>query len=226
MLFIWFLIGATVTGFGQIVYNPNIAIKPILSLSITQVVTNESSTSVYIRIVNDKQLPPFTLRTRDLFIRPVGDPNILKLKQADHAPFSPEKHIFSTPNEVFEFTLVFEPLPKGTRYFDLMEKMPKREFYVQGIILDPKLNEIISRGFTCFSKADGNGALSAFIEFANADLYFEYGVAYFNIIYLLASSNRIPEAKEWYAKFQERFFFDKKLLENELGRLGILQKFK
>ncbi|MFA6128074.1 MAG: hypothetical protein WC699_12265 [Bacteroidales bacterium] len=216
----------SVTGFGQLISKPNVAIKPMTGLSVTSVVTNETSTRVTIRIVNGKQLPPFSLRTRDLFIRPVSDPNTLKLISAENAPFAPEKHVFTKVNEEFEFTLVFQPLPKGTKYFDLMENMPKREFYLQGIILDPKLNEIITRGFDSFSRADGNGALKAFIEMAEYDLYFEYGMAYFNIIYLLASSNRIPEAKEWYAKFKDRFFYDKTLMENELARLGILQKLK
>jgi len=226
ILIILLLVSCRSVAFGQLVNNPAIAIKPIATLSITSVVTNEASTTVNIRIVNSKGLPPFTLRTRDLIIRPVSDPNTKKLLRSEKAPFAPEKHVFSTPSEVFEFTLVFEPLPKGTKYFDLMENMPKREFYVQGIILDPKLNEIITRAFDLFSKADGNGALNAFIEFANADLYFEYGVAYFNIIYLLALGNRIPEAKEWYEKFRDRYFFDKKLLENELAKYGILQKLK
>jgi hypothetical protein len=142
------------------------------------------------------------------------------------APFAPEKHVFTTLNEVFEFTLVFQPLPKGTKYFDLMENMPKREFYIQGIVLDPKLNEMITRGFDSFARGDGNGALKAFIEMANADLYFEYGLAYFNIIYLLTASNRIPEAQEWYDKWKDRFFYDKALLESEMTRLGIRQKLK
>lgn len=215
-----------VHAFGQVVINPVIAIKPLTTLSITKVVTNETETSVTVRIVSDKQMAPFTLRTRDLFIRPVSDPNSMKLIRADKAPFSPEKHVFTAPNEAFEFTLVFKALPKGTKYFDLMENMPKREFYIQGIILDPKLNEIITRAFDSFSRGDGNAALKAFIEFANADLYFEYGVAYFNIIYLLTQGKRIPEAKEWYAKFNDKFFYDKKLLENELGKYGILQKLK
>ena len=225
-LIILFIVIYGVLGFGQMVYNPNIASKPIASLSIPSVVTNDSTTRVTIRIINSKQLAPLTLRTRDLYIRPVSDPNRLKLLRAEKAPFAPEKHVFTIPNEVFEFTLVFQALPKGTKYFDLMENMPKREFCIQGIILDPKLNEIITRAFTCFSKADGNGALNAFIEFANADLYFEYGVAYFNIIYLLAVSNRIPEAQEWYDKFKDRFFYDKKMMENQLAKYGILQKLK
>ena len=187
VVLVLFLISAGVMGFGQTVVNPNIAIKPIATLSVTKVVTNDSTTSVTIRIVNSKQLPPFTLRTRDLFIRPVSDPDVQKLIRSDKAPFTPEKHVFSTTDEIFEFTLVFQALPKGTRYFDIMENMPKREFYVQGIVLDPKLNELITRGFETFSKGDENGALKAFIEFANADLYFEYGVAYFNIIYLFPS---------------------------------------
>lgn len=210
----------------QFIPNPNVAIKPIGSLTITAVELTDSTTTVYIRITGTKPMQTFTLRTRDLFIRPVSDPYTQAFIRDNNAPFAPKTHVFQNLNETLEFSLVFQALPKGTKYFDLMENMPKREFYVQGIILDPKLNEMVTRGFESFSRADGNGALKAFIEMANADLYFEYGLAYFNIIYLLASANRIPEAKEWYAKFQDRFFYDKKLLENELGRLGILQKLR
>ncbi len=225
-LIVFLLIGLGIAGYAQLVNNPSISIKPIASLSITKVVTNDSTTSVYIKIVNSKQLPPFSLKTRDLFIRPVSDPNNLKLLRSVNAPFAPEKHAFHTLNEVFEFTLVFKALPKGTKYFDLMENDTKRDFYIQGIVLDAKLNEIIARGFDCYARADGNGALKAFIEMANTDLYFEYGLAYFNIIYLLTVSNRIPEAQEWYDKWKNRFFYDKTLLENEMTRMGIKQKLK
>jgi hypothetical protein len=220
------LIALGIVGYGQQVNNPSISIKPIASLSITKVVTTDSTTSVSIKIVNSKQLPPFTLRTRDLYIRPVSDPKNLKLIRSVNAPFAPATHVFTTLNEVFEFTLVFQALPKGTKYFDLMENMPKREFYIQGIVLDAKLNEIIARGFDCFARADGNGALKAFIEMANTDLYFEYGLAYFNIIYLLTAGNRIDEAQVWYDKWKDRFFYDKALLEKEMTRLGIKQKLK
>jgi hypothetical protein len=226
VVFILFLICTAIPGFGQTVYNPNVAIKPIATLSVYKVVTTDSSTSVTIRIFNPGNLAPFTLPTRDLYIRPVSDPYSRDLIRSENAPFAPVKHVFSKPNEVFDFKLVFKPLPKGTKYFDLMEKREDRVFYVQGIILDAKLNELVTRGFDSFRKGDANDALIAFIEMANSDLYFEYGLAYFNIIYLLAQSNRIPEAQEWYTKFKDRFFYDKTLLENELASLGILQKLK
>ncbi len=220
------LIGLGIVCFGQQVNNPSISIKPIAGLTITKVVTTDSTTSVFIKIVNSKQIPPFTLKTRDLYIRPVSDPNNLKLIRSVNAPFAPERHIFTTQNEVFEFTLVFHALPKGTKYFDLMENNTKREFYIQGIVLDAKLNEMIARGFDCFSRGDGFGALKAFTEMADSDLYFEYGLAYFNIIYLLTAGNRIDEAQVWYDKWKEKFFYDKALLEKEMTRLGIKQKLK
>lgn len=210
----------------QVVYNPNVAIKPLPTLSVYKVETNDSTTTVVIRIFNDKQIAPFTIKSKNLFIRPVSDPNNLKLIRADKAPFYPDKHTFTTQGEIFEFSLVFEALPKDTKYFDLMEIAANREFYVQGIILDPALNKLITRGFQAFSKGDKAGALAAFIDMANADLYFEYGLAYFNIIYLMTLENRIPEAQEWYDKFKERFFYDKQLYENEFVRLGIRQKLK
>lgn len=224
-LFILIFLGGFVC-FGQTVYNPNIAIKPIASLSVYKVVTTDSATSVTIRIFNPGQLAPFTLKTNDLYIRPVSDPKVQKLIRSENAPFAPVKHVFAKQNEVFEFTLVFQPLPKGTKYFDLMENITPPEFYIQGIILDANLNDYVTRGFDAFRKGDQNGALVAFIQMANADLYFEYGMAYFNIIYLLVEAGRIPEAQEWYEKFKDRFFYDKKLLENGLASRGILQKLK
>ena len=222
---LWFLF-IPFMGFGQMIVNPMISEKPIASLTIPKVVTEGNTTTVTVRITNSKQLPPFSIKSRELYIRPVSDPDVKYLIKADKAPFAPEQHIFSTQNEIFEFTLVFPALPKGTKYFDIMDKLPKHEFYIQGVILDPKLNEIMTRGFDLFGRGDGNGALKAFIEFVNSDLYFEYGVAHFNIIYLLASSNRIPEAQEWYDKWKDRFYYDKKLLEGEMNRFGILKKLK
>jgi len=210
----------------QVVYNPNVAIKPLPTLSVYKVETNDSTTTVVIRILNDKQVAPFTIRNKNLYIRPVSDPDNRKLIRSDKVPFFPEKHVFTSQGEIFEFSLVFEALPKNTKYFDLMETATNKEFYVQGIILDPTLNKLVTRGFQAYSKGDKTGALAAFIEMANADLYFEYGLAYFNIIYLLTLDNRIPEAQEWYDKFKERFFYDKQLYENELVRLGIRPKLK
>jgi len=210
----------------QVVYNPNVAIKPLPSLSVARVETNDSTTTVVIRIINDKQVAPFTIKTKNLFIRQVSDPDNKKLIRADKAPFFPVKHTFTTRGEIFEFSLVFEALPESTKYFDLMEPGANREFYVQGIVLDPTLNKLISRGFQSYARGDRPGALAAFIEMANADLYFEYGLAYFNIIYLLIQENRIAEAQEWYDKFKERFFYDKQLYESEFVRLGIRQKLK
>jgi hypothetical protein len=225
VLFLLFLVFPMMLS-GQMVVNPNISEKPLPTLSIPKVVTDGSTTTITIRITNSKQLAPFSIKTRELFIRPVSDQNVLNLIRADMAPFAPEKHIFTSLNEVFEFTLVFPALPKGTKYFDILDKLAKHEFYIQGVILDPKLNEMMTRGFDLFGRGDGNGALKAFTEFVNSDLYFEYGVAHFNIIYLLTVSNRIPEAQEWYDKWKDRFYYDKKLLESEMNRFGILKKLK
>ena len=105
-----------------------------------------------------------------------------------------------------------------------MEDGGGEEFYLRGIVLDSDLNRVISKGFKAFQLGDREGALQAFMEMAEMDLYFEYGLAYFNVIYLYAQLNRWQEAKEWYGKFKNRFFYDRQLLENELNRLGILQR--
>ena len=70
---------------------------------------------------------------------------------------------------------------------------------------------------------DINQSLTHFINVAEMDLYFEYGMAYFNIIYILSEQKRWAEAKKWYDKFQERFFYDKTLYSNKFAEMGIIQ---
>ena len=208
----------------QVFTNPNVAIKPVRGLTIPRVVLTDSTTIVVIRIVNEQQLPPFSIKTRNLKIRKVSDPYNYKLIRAEKAPFHPQKHTFSHLNDILEFTLVFPALPPPVKYFDIIEETPQKDFYIQGIILDPDLNRAIGKGFSLYQKGDREGALISFIDAAEMDLYFEYGMVYFNIIYLLAQMNRWQEARDWYAKFKNRFFFDKSLLEMEFNRMGILSR--
>ena len=44
----------------QTVYNPNVAIKPIPTLSVYKVEMLENTTAITFRIINSTQLPPFS----------------------------------------------------------------------------------------------------------------------------------------------------------------------
>ena len=148
----------------------------------------------------------------------------LSLVGWENAKFYPEQYEFSYENEIYEFTLVFEALVQPVKYIDVIEQTAAKDFYVQGIIIDEDLNTEITRGFRAFQLGDSFGALEHFTNVAEMDLYFEYGLAYFNIIYILTQQNRWPEAKEWYEKFKNRFFYDKQVLLNGFSSLGILQR--
>jgi len=208
----------------QVVYNPNVAIKPIVSMSVYKVEMTPEATVVTIRLRNQDQLLPFSLRTKDLFIQRTGEPDSLKLVRSENAPFAPEKHVFRFKDEVLEFTLYFPPLPQPVKYFDLLENVNDKQFYLQGIILDSDLNSEITRGFMAYKRGDVSGSLEAFINVAEMDMYFEFGLAYFNVIYILAEQKRWKEAGEWYKKFQERFFYDKNIHQDFLARMGIIQR--
>ena len=209
---------------GQVVYNPNIAIKPIPTLSVYKVEMLENSTLITFRIINSSQLPPFSLSSRNIVLRKVSDTMDLRMTRSKNARFHPDKHIFSYKDEIYEFTLEFGGLIQPVKYIDVIEMTPEREFYVQGIIIDKDLNAEITRGFRAYQLGDTEGALNHFINFAEMDLYFEYGMAYFNILYILSQQARWAEAKEWYDKFKNRFFYDKQLHVNELQRMGIIQR--
>ncbi len=208
----------------QTIYNPNVAIKPIPTLSVYKVEMLENTTSITFRIINSSQLPPFSLSSKNIVLREVSDTMDLRLIRSENVKFFPEKHIFSYKDEIYDFTLVFGGLIQPVKYIDVIEMTPERAFYVQGIIIDKDLNTEISRGFRAYQLGDSHGALQNFINVAEMDLYFEYGLAYFNILYILSQQNRWPEAKEWYVKFKNRFFYDKQLLTNELSRMGIIQR--
>ena len=208
----------------QTVYNPNVAIKPIPTLSVYKVEMLENTTVITFRIINSSQLPPFSLSSKNIVLREVSDTLDLRMIRSKNAKFYPEKHVFTYKDEIYEFTLEFGGMIQPVKYIDVVELTPERDFYVQGIIIDKDLNTEITRGFRAYQLGDTEGALNHFINVAEMDLYFEYGLAYFNILYILVQQNRWPEAKEWYEKFKNRFFYDKQLLSNELSRMGIIQR--
>jgi len=208
----------------QTVYNPNVAIKPIPTLSVYKVEMLENTTAITFRIINSSQLPPFSLKSKKIVLREVSDTMDLRMTRSENAKFFPEKHVFTYKDEIYEFTLVFGGLIPPVKYIDVVELTPERDFYVQGIIIDKDLSTEITRGFRAYQLGDTEGALNHFINVAEMDLYFEYGLAYFNILYILVQQNRWAEAKEWYEKFKNRFFYDKQLLSNELSRMGIIQR--
>ncbi len=207
----------------QVVYNPNVAIRPIIGMSVYKVELTDTSTVVTVRLKNQNQLAPFSIRSKNLILRKSGEQDAVRLIKSKKAPFYPQKHVFSFKDEILDFVLYFPALEKPVKYIDVQEEGMDKKFFLQGIILDPDMNREIAKGFKASRIGDIDQALIHFINFAEMDMYFEYGIAYVNIIYLLAQQKRWAEAKEWYEKFQERFFYDKKLLSNQLAELGIIQ---
>lgn len=208
----------------QVVYNPNIAIRPSLAMSIYKVEMTPESTVVTVRMRNQTQLPPFSIISKNLILRRSGEPDALKLVKSEKVPFAPQKHTFSFKDEILEFTLYFPPLPQPAKYIDIQEEGNDKQFYLQGIILDADMNREITRGFRSFERGDQIQALEAFTNAAEMDPYFEFGIAHLNVIYLYTLQNKWTEAREWYKKFNERFFYDKQVLTNSLAQLGLIQK--
>ncbi|MEA1875690.1 MAG: hypothetical protein U9N86_02385 [Bacteroidota bacterium] len=208
----------------QVVYNPNVAIKPIISMSVYKVEMTPKATVVTIRLRNQSQLTPFSIKSKNIYIQKTGEFEAYKLVKSDNVPFAPEKHIFSFKDEVLEFVLYFPPMPKPVKYFDIKVEEDDKQFYLQGVILDHDLNSEITRGFRAAQRGEMNASLEAFINVAEMDMYFEFGLAYFNVIYILAGQKRWAEAGEWYKKFQERFFYDKKIHQNYLDGMGIIHR--
>jgi tetratricopeptide (TPR) repeat protein len=213
--------------FAQIHYNPQVSIKPIAAMSVYKVEVTPEATKVTIRLRNQSQLAPFSIPTMNLIIRKTSEAEAYKLISADNAPFYPKRHTFSFKDEVLEFTLVFPPIPPPIKYLDITEADKEgadKRFYLQGIILDEDMNREITRGFRAYSSQDFPQALEAFKNVAEMDPYYEFGMAHFNVIYLLANQKNWKEAGEWYKKFQDRFFYDKTLLDNELAKMGIIPR--
>lgn len=207
----------------QIHYNPQVAIKPIGSLSVHKVELAKDETRVTVRIVNQDQLPAFGLPAQ-LVIRKTSEPEAWPMLRAENVPVLPQKHTFSFKGDILEFTLIFPPIPQPVKYLDIKQPEGDEQFYLQGIILDEDMNREISRGFRAWRINDMTTTLEAFKNVAEMDPYFEFGLAHFNVIYILASQKQWAEASEWYRKFEERFFYDKTLLQGELARMGIISR--
>lgn len=208
----------------QTVYNPNVSIKPLPTFSVYKVEMQENSTAITFRIINNGQVPPFSLKSRDIILRRVSDTMELPLIRSENVKFFPEQHSFTYDKEILEFTLYFGGLLQPAKYIDVLEKTDAKDFYVQGIILDEDMNTEITRGFKAYSLGDVEGALQHFVNFNEMDLYFEYGFSYFFILNILSNQGRWEEAGKWYGKFKNKFFYDKQLHINSLQKMGIAQR--
>lgn len=217
-----FLVSAIVLQ-GQVHLNPQVAIKPLATMVVHKVELGKEETKVTIRIVNENQLPPFGLPDK-LIIRKTSEPDAWPMMRSENAPILPKKHTFSFKGDVLEFTLIFPPIPQPVKYLDITQANEGEQFYLRGIILDENMNREIIRGFRASQLGDMAQTLEAFKNVAEMDPYFEFGLGHFNVIYILASQKRWAEAAEWYKKFQERFFYDKTLLQNQLSQMGIIPR--
>lgn len=224
LIILFLLVAGSLAGFTQNYFNPNVAIKPIATLSVYKIQRTKESTRVTLRIRNQNQVPPFALPSDKLLLRTTGEPEAYRMIGSENAPILPKKHVFSFKDEVLEFTLIFPPMPDPVKYLDIVQEDGGEQFYLQGIILDTDMNNEIARGFREAQNGNNIAALEAFKNVAEMDPYFEFGLAHFNVIYLLAAQKNWKEAGEWYKKFKERFFYDKTLLEGELARMGIIPR--
>ena len=136
VIIISFIVVLSQISFAQIVYNPNVAIKPIPTLSVYKVEMTDNSTAITFRIINKDQLPPFYLKSKNIILRKVSDTMDLPLIKSENVKFFPEKHFFTYKDEIYEFTLHFGGLIQPVKYIDVIEQTQEKDFYVQGIIID------------------------------------------------------------------------------------------
>lgn len=202
----------------QPIVRPNFGVKSHETLEIEQIELSAGQTIVYL-VVENKVNGGWFCADRNIYISPDNSPQRLPLIHAEGIPVCPQSHKFKAIGEQLHFSLIFPPLPAGTRTLDMIEDCTQACFSFRGVILSLDANEAIEKSFEYF----GTGKMcEAAFELRRAKSLlpgYRYGLIDFHLIKTLALCGDLQEAARQLSTMQQSDLIDLDLwiakLQNE-----------
>jgi len=201
LLFLLFGLTLFITGYSQVIIQPNYGLKSHETLEIKKIETTSEATSFYMSIQNRIQGGSFCADKNIFIIYP--DRSKSKLVSSGGIPVCPDIYKFRAPGEKLDFVLVFPPLKAGTGWIDLVEECSENCFSFYGVTLDDELNKLLDDVFYKASngKPSDNIILfkSVLDSIASQDLGIE-GLLYINIINATVEEEDNVNTIVWYKR--------------------------
>jgi len=188
------------------------------------IVMDDAGTSCYLSVTNlNTEGNAWFCADRDIILRDPVSNKKYQMIRSESIPVCPDAYYFSHAGEVLSFSLYFPPLGDRTGEIDLIENCADNCFTLQGIVLDPQLNEEIrqfEKAVEAYNEDNLSLALSLFMELQGSGYTKENHYAYTLYIIPLIHERlgNKSEATEAYFSLKEssirqRDYFLKKLRE-------------
>jgi hypothetical protein len=201
LLFLLFGLTLFITGYSQVIIQPNYGLKSHETLEIKKIETTSEATSFYMSIQNRIQGGSFCADKNIFIIYP--DRSKSKLVSSGGIPVCPDIYKFRAPGEKLDFVLVFPPLKAGTGWIDLVEECSENCFSFYGVTLDSMLNKSLDDIFykASIGKPADNIVLFKLIldSISGKNLGIE-GSLYINIIEAAREDADNVNARVWYKR--------------------------
>jgi len=187
--------------FGQIVNQPNYALKRPETLEILKVEITAEKTLIFFTIENRIEKGAFCADKNIFLLDPDGKK--FELKKSEGIPTCPESYKFKSIGEKLSFTLEFPPLKPGTKWVDIIEDCSSNCFSFYGITLDADLNKKLDEAFGLASNgkpADNILLFKTILDDIDSQNLGIEGLLYINIINAAVEDANKVDAMVWYKR--------------------------
>ncbi len=202
---------------------PNYGMKSPATAEVVRVKITGSQTLVDMSIQNEIRDGHFCI-DKDTYLV-YGDGIKMRLKEVKGLPLCPERHEFRTVGEKVYFTLVFDALPGGTPWFDIIEYCGTGCLSVLGLTMDKEINGKIDAAYNALDRADPERAMDIFRELLpglRSSAHGLTGSVYLSLAELLDANKRAGELQELISGFESTPMPQKEKYRQILMDMGYL----
>ncbi len=216
LLFSLFLLMLVSVSTAQTIEVPNFAVAthPFL---VNKVVFQKDAFIIELTLENQSPTGYFCA-SKHIYLQNLQNRKKLNMTRSEGIPVCPDVYHFKWQGEKLTFKLFFPPLDTTVRYIDVIENCHEHCFSIFGLILDRKMNEAINRGYNAFDNGDYPTAYQEFKKAIDRNPAYPYGFLYANIIKVLMTEKKQPEARKWYDKLRQSDFLDKKAILHQVSK--------
>lgn len=178
----------------------------------------KTDTSFVVQITLENKLPNgYFCAGKEIVLIDLITEGETPMKYAEGVPVCPEMYHFRWVGEKLQFSLHFPAIDTTIRYADLIEVCKENCLVINGLILDPKMNLLINRGYDAYTHENLSLALESFKSAITQNPDYPYGFIYGNIIRILLEENKTKEAKNWAQKLKDSPIKDKYSILRQLN---------
>ncbi|MDZ7737827.1 MAG: hypothetical protein U5K32_01910 [Bacteroidales bacterium] len=202
---------------------PNYGMKSPATAEVVRVKVTDTQTLVDISIQNEIKDGHFCI-DKNTYLE-YGEDERLRLIEAKGLPLCPERYEFSTVGEKVYFTLVFDGLPGGTPWFDIVEYCGTGCLSVLGLTMDKEINSKIDAAYNALDRYDPERAMDIFSELLpvlRSSAHGLTGSVYLSLAELLDANNRDEELQELISEFESTPMPHKEQYRTILRDMGLL----